>query len=87
MISGSKSTLQFTQNYNGTKDSIGSFVGKIEVITNSNAIVYSIRILVIVLALLMGHIQSSRKKSNSPEVRNSTEISSNPQILFHRSNY
>jgi hypothetical protein len=84
MINRSRLSLQRYQKYFGANDSFDSFIGKIEVITNSNALVYSIRILIIVMAMLLGYIQSSREKPELSDVRKSEVPGGKPQVLFHR---
>ena len=43
------------------KEFIESFIKKIEVITDSRAIIYSVRILIVLLALFMGYIHTPKK--------------------------
>ena len=69
----SRLPLHIYQKYFQAKDSVETFFGKIEVIADSTAILYSIRVLIVVLALLMGYIHTPKENvevSNS----NQTEI-------------
>lgn len=70
----SKLPLHLYQKYFLIKDSIESLFRKIEVIIDSNAIIYSIRILIVLLAFLMGYLHTPK---NNKEVSNTakTEIS------------
>ena len=47
------------------KESMNSFLNTLQVLTDSTAIIYSIRILIVLLALLMGYIHTPKK---NPEV-------------------
>lgn len=58
----SRLPLHIYQKYFDVKESIKSFASKIEVITNSNAIIYSIRLLIVLLALLMGYLHTPKDK-------------------------
>ena len=71
----SKLPLYVYQKYFLAKDSFDSILSKIEVIINSTAIIYSIRILIIVVALMMGYIHTPKAKSGVSK-SNETEISS-----------
>jgi len=46
------------------KDTYKSLISKIEVIADSRAILYSIRILIVAIALLMGYIHTSKNESS-----------------------
>ena len=72
----SRLPLHIYQKYFQTKDHIDSFTSKLEVIADSTAILYSVRILIIVIALLMGYVQSSQDKTELPTTHKK-EISSN----------
>jgi hypothetical protein len=52
------------------KDSVESFLGKVEVIADSTAIIYSIRVLIVVIALLMGYVHTPKE---NVEVTNSKQ--------------
>lgn len=56
----SKLPLHLYQKYFLVKDSFESLLSKIEVVVGSNAILYSIRILIVLLALLMGYIHTPK---------------------------
>jgi hypothetical protein len=58
------------QKYFQVKDSVESFLGKVEVIADSTAIIYSIRILIVVIALLMGYVHTPKE---NVEVTNSKQ--------------
>ena len=51
----SKLALFIFQRYLLIKNSIDSLLTKIEVVLNSTAIIYSVRILIVVVALMMGY--------------------------------
>lgn len=56
----SRLPLHIYQTFFAVKDSIDSFLNKIEVIADSTAIIYSIRILIVVIALLMGYVHTPK---------------------------
>jgi hypothetical protein len=58
------------QKYFQVKDSVESFLGKVEVIADSTAIIYSIRVLIVVIALLMGYVHTPKE---NVEVTNSKQ--------------
>jgi hypothetical protein len=58
----SRLPLQFSQKYFMAKDFLDSILSKIEVIINGRAIIYSIRMLIIVVALMMGYIHTPKNK-------------------------
>jgi len=62
----SKLPLHIYQAYFQVKDNIELFLSKMEVIADSKAIIYSIRILIVVIALLMGYIHTPKKNTNAP---------------------
>jgi hypothetical protein len=66
----SRLPLHIYQKYFQVKDSIESFFDKVEVIADSTAILYSIRILIVVIALLMGYVHTPKDKV---EMSNSTQ--------------
>ena len=70
----SKLPLILMQKYFLVKDSLEAFYKKVEVITDSTAIIYSIRILIVMLALLMGYIHTPKE---NPDANSSTEIITN----------
>ena len=64
------------------KDTLDSFIIKLEAITNSNTIIYSIRILIVFLALLMGYIHTPKDKTEVSSSRKSEIVDThNKQIL------
>ena len=60
------------QTLDSIEESINSFFVKLEVLINSNLIVNTIRILIIVLALLMGYIHTPKEKINLTSSKEST---------------
>lgn len=66
----SRLPLHIYQKYFQVKDLVDSFLGKVEVIADSNAILYSIRILIVVIALLMGYVHTPKE---NVEVTNSKQ--------------
>ena len=58
----SRLPLQFSQKYFLAKDCLDSILSKIEVIINGTAIIYSIRMLIIVVALMMAYIHTPKNK-------------------------
>jgi hypothetical protein len=76
----SRLPLHIYQKYFQAKESIESFLGKVEVIADSNAILYSVRILIVVIALLMGYVHTPKENeeiSNSKQtelIQRSTQI-------------
>ena len=54
----SRLPLAIYQYFFELKDAIDSFISKLQVVTDSTAIVYSVRILIVILALLLGYVQS-----------------------------
>ena len=57
----SRIPLQLFQKYFIIKETISSIFSKLEVVTDSKALIYSVRILIILLALLMGYIHTPSK--------------------------
>lgn len=66
----SRLPLHIYQKYFQVKDSVDSFLGKVEVIADSTAILYSIRILIVVIALLMGYVHTPKE---NVEITNSKQ--------------
>lgn len=66
----SRLPLHMYQKYFQVKDSVESFLGKVEVIADSTAIIYSIRVLIVVIALLMGYVHTPKE---NVEVTNSKQ--------------
>lgn len=66
----SRIPLHIYQKYFQAKDSIESFLDKVEVIADSTAILYSIRILIVVIALLMGYVHTPKE---NVEISNSKQ--------------
>ncbi len=60
--------------YLSLKDAFNSFQIKLEVIVDSNVIVYSVRILIVVLALLMGFIHTPKGKKRTSSAKESELI-------------
>lgn len=72
----SKLPLHLLQKYFLMRESLESFYKKIEVIIDSNAIIYSIRILIVMIALLMGYMHTPKEKLDS---KSNIEIVTNSQ--------
>jgi len=62
----SRLPLHISQIFFQAKDSVDSFLSKLEVIADSKEILYSIRILIVVLALLMGYVHTPKENVNTP---------------------
>lgn len=77
----SKLPLYLYQNYFLIKDLIESTFRKLEVITDSNIIIYSVRILIVLLALLMGYIHTPKDKIEVSKA-NTIEIKSQETTPF-----
>lgn len=65
-----KFPLHLYQKYFLAKDSFDSFLGKLEVLSDSNIIIYSVRILIVVLALLMGYMHTPKEKKDASNTNN-----------------
>ena len=74
MTLGSKIPFRIQQNYFLFKDTFDSFLAKLEVLSDSQVIVNSIRILIVGLALLMGYIQTPIEKKDLSSVEDSVAI-------------
>lgn len=74
MTLGSKIPFRIQQNYFLFKDTFDSFLAKLEVLSDSQVIVNSIRILIVGLALLMGYIQTPVEKKDLSSVEDSVAI-------------
>ena len=58
----SKLPLHLSQKYFMVKDTMDAILSTIEVIINGRPIIYSIRILILVVALMMGYIHTPKHK-------------------------
>jgi hypothetical protein len=81
-----KFPLHLYQKYFLAKDSFDSFLGKLEVLSDSNVIIYSVRILIVVLALLMGYIHSPKEKDEVSNVKNIELIDKNLEPVIEQVN-
>lgn len=63
--------LFLNQKYFEKKDSIGLLLNKFDVIANSNMIIYAIRILIVMIALLLGYYQSQKATTDKSEAQKS----------------
>jgi hypothetical protein len=63
MIDQLKLNSSFPKKINDIRVSTNLFLQKLQVIADSRAIIYSIRILIIVTALLMGYIHTPKKEN------------------------
>lgn len=73
-----KVPLLVYQKYFEIRNMLESFLVKLEVITSSNAIVYSIRILIVAIALLMGYLQTTSQEDRTTQ-RSQSEVFENHQ--------
>lgn len=71
MTFNSKLPLHLNELFLQLKHKTASLLNKLEVIADSNAIIYSIRILIIVIALLMGYIHSPKNNTDTPNSQHS----------------
>ena len=65
----SKFPIQLYQKYFSAKDTLEAFLSKLEVISDSTTILYSIRVLIVVLAFLMTYVQTPNEKMDMSNVR------------------
>ncbi len=56
--------LFLSQKYLETRDSIGLFINNLEVITKSNTIIHAVRILIVMIALMMGYHHAPKENSD-----------------------
>lgn len=70
----SKWSQQITQKSSITLDSFDAILPAIEVITNSNLVINSIRILIVVLALLLGYKHSSQGANKASDFTNTNKV-------------
>ncbi len=82
MTAQNRIPLSIYQRYFEVKDSLNSFINKIEVITDSYAIIYSIRILIVMIALLMGYIHTSKQTSDISGIQKKEIISNHQKAIF-----
>jgi len=78
----SKLPLHLYQKYLLEKDSFESLLRKIEVIVGSNIIIYSVRILIVLLALLMGYIHTPKDKNDVSTIKKIELQDSNTNTIF-----
>lgn len=78
----SKLPLHLYQKYFLAKDSFESLLSKIEVVVGSNAILYSIRILIVLLALLMGYIHTPKNNNDVSNIKKIEVQHNNSNTLF-----
>jgi len=79
-----KLPLHIHQKYFIIKDSFDSFIRKIEVLSDSNVIINSIRILIVVLALLMGYVHTPKKKENVSSVEENELIDNTVKPIIEK---
>lgn len=82
MTAQNRIPLSIHQRYFEAKDSLNSFINKIEVITDSNAIIYSIRLLIVMIALIMGYIHTSNKTSDMATIQQKEIIDNHQRAIF-----
>ena len=75
----SKWSQQITQKTSITWDSFDAILPTIEVITNSNLVINSIRVLIVVLALLMGYKHSSQEVTKASSAAKTTTVEVVPE--------
>ena len=78
----SKLPLHLYQKYLLEKDSFESLLRKIEVIVGSNIIIYSVRILIVLLALLMGYIHTPKDKNDVSTIKKIELQDNNTKTIF-----
>ena len=78
----SRLPLHIYQKYFQAKDSFESFFSKVEVIADSNAILYSIRILIVVIALLVGYVHTPQENVELSNSKQTEMVDSNNHIPF-----
>jgi hypothetical protein len=71
-----KLPLYLYQKYFSSKDALDSLFRRIEVIMDTRAIIYSIRILIILIAILMGYVHTPSNKNKDSNM-NQTEMLDN----------
>ena len=86
MTLGCKRPSRSYANYFSIKDSINSFLIKLEVISDSDLIVNSVRILIVVLALLMGYIHTPNEKKDISSAADSVFIDNNIKPIIEQVN-
>ena len=67
-----------------SKDSFDSLIGKKEVIIDNNVVVYSIRILIIIMTLLMGYIHAPTGKNEISSIKENVIIEKNIVPIFEK---
>jgi hypothetical protein len=75
----SKWSQQITQKTSITWDSFDAILPTIEVITNSNLVINSIRVLIVVLALLMGYKHSSHEVTKASSAAKTVTVEEVPE--------
>ena len=81
-----KFPLHIYQKYFLGKESFDSFLSKLEVLSNSNIIIYSVRILIVTLALLMGYVHSPKEKKDFPTVKKIELLDGSAKPIFEHLN-
>lgn len=66
------------------KESFDSFIGQLEVIIDHKVIVYSIRILIIMMTLLMGYIHAPKGKNEISSIKENVVIEKNIVPIFEK---
>ena len=81
-----KLPLHYYQKYFSTKDSFELLLKKIEVLTDSRLIINSIRILIVMLALLLGFIHKSNQEESKSNVKKTEIIENRNSQVFENVN-
>lgn len=76
--------LNIHRMYFDSKDTINTLVAKIEVLTDSTAIIYSIRILIVTIALVMGYIHTSQEKPDATIIQKQEIVSPQGKLFFKK---
>jgi len=78
--------LHYYQKYFSTKNSFELLLKRIEVLTDSRIIINSIRILIVMLALLLGYIHKSDQEESKSEVKQTEIIENRNSQTFEQIN-
>ncbi len=79
-----KLPLNIYQKLFSAQNSIDSLIAKLEVLLVNNVIVYSIRILIIVMTLLMGYIHAPQEKNEFSILKKNVFIEKNLTPIFEK---
>lgn len=82
----SKFPVQIYQSYFPGKESFDSLLVKLEVLSDSNIIIYSVRVLIVVLALVMGYVHTPKEKKDFQTVKKIELLEGNAKPIFEHLN-